>query len=60
MRKILFKNEYVKFLTNADDICAMFYKVKGFYHYLMYVKQMGVNISYKNIATLWYEVFHCE
>ena len=38
----------------------MFYKVKGAYHYLMYVKQMGVNISYKNIATLWYEVFHCE
>ena len=38
----------------------MFYKVKRAYHYLMYVKQMGINISYKNIAMLCYEVFHCE
>ena len=48
-----------KFLIN-DDTCAMFYKVKRAHHYLMYVKQMGINISYKNIATLRYEVFHCE
>lgn len=59
MRKISFYNEHVTLLTNADDdnICAMFYKVKVSYHYLIYVKQMGVYTSYKKITTLWYEIF---
>lgn len=39
---------------------VMFYKIKGSYHYLLYVKQMAVNTFLNKITILCYEGFCCS